>query len=312
MLRVFKTEVDALAEGVPAFTASLLAAKHSHHLDKRITFVEATHTYAVQFGAEQAFETSGILSVSGLVHQFFPAFDPDACVQKVLKSKNAGTKRKYKDMDASDIKAQWATSGAKASARGTFFHELLENDMNGYALPASPYQRLVPVRQYLRWKDQHFTGQYEPYRTEFRMVTNEQTRVTGTADLLAVNLQSFHALAPDDDTLPLTLMDWKFSKGIKWSNTFENGSGPCHLLPNCNGYHYQIQQNMYASIIEAYPGPWTFRGRTFQAVSIEAMFLVVFSEGAEHAQQVLLERDTSLVERMLKTRHGVKDADAPC
>lgn len=301
-MSVFRSEADAIDGGAPAFTPSFLAAKHPHHRDRRITFVESTHTYSVQFEDDKEFETDGVLSVSGLVHHFFPAFDADACVQKVLRSKNAGTKRKYKDMDAAAIKAQWADSGAKASARGTFFHALLENDMNGYALAASPYQRLTPVRQYLRWKDEHFAGVYEPYRTEFRMATDAQTRITGTADVLAVHMESFNALGPEDTALPLTLMDWKFSKGIKWTNNFENGSGPCRWLPNCNGYHYQCQQNLYASIIESYPGPWHFRGRAFDRVVIESMFLIVFSETCDDAQQILLDRDPSTVDKLLKTR----------
>lgn len=269
----YRCAESARLAGYPAFVPSLLAALHPHADDAMIRFEEAEHLYTVQWEDGGGHSEAGICSVSKLVHRFFPTFDPDGAIAMIRRSKRAVTIKKYAGMTDDEIRAKWEADGSQARDNGTFLHFLLECDQNGYQLDCSPYQNIVQVRQYLRWKHDFFTPSYRPLRTEFRMKTDASTKITGTADLLAVNIHS-QARAPPG-TLLVTVFDWKFSKGVKFDNMFESGLDVCANLPNVNGVHYSLQQNMYANMLETYTG-LQFEGRSYERVVVEALYLAVF------------------------------------
>ena len=114
-----------------------------------------------------------------------------------------------------------------------------------------------------------------PFRTELRFSTGPDLKLTGTADLLAIRAD--HP-GPEETggVLTLSLIDWKFSKGVQHTNRFGRGTGPCRGLPDCNGSHYGLQQNIYRWFIEAYHTRWVWRGQTYTSVKIAEMHLAIF------------------------------------
>lgn len=259
----------------PPFDPVTLAQLTPHPLDSALTFEEESHIYTIQYTRDGPFCSDGIVSTSGFVHGFFGHFDPETVLPKMRRGRNFATSI-YANMTDCEIKSLWETNGARASARGTLLHFLLECHMNGYDLANSLYAGLEDVQAYFRWRKEYFEPNgLVPFRTELRFSTGPDLRLTGTADLLAI--RDDHA--PPEDTggvLSLHLIDWKFSKGVKHENKFGSGSGPCAHLPDCNGSHYSLQQNIYKWFIENYHGEWTWRGHHYTSVKIVQMSLAVF------------------------------------
>jgi hypothetical protein len=182
----------------------------------------------------------------------------------------------YKDMTDIAIKAQWNNNGLKASGRGTKLHLLLECHQNGFDLLNSEFRDVPEVQDYARWHAVEMKAKgLVPFRTEFRMTTGIDVKITGTADLIAV--MNDHPPPKDcGGVLTLHIIDWKFSKTIKKSNPFEKGFGPCSNMDNCNCYHSLLQQNIYHWTIEKYYTQWTWRGHQYTKVKIASRHLAIF------------------------------------
>mgnify|MGYP001086936540 CR=1 FL=1 len=259
----------------PDFDPVHLAESTPHPLDVRVTFEEDTHTYGVQFEEGGPFETAGIISTSGFVHGYFGHFDADVVIPKMRRGRNFKDS-KYKDMTDAEIKAGWEANGERASRRGTLLHFLLECHMNGFDLETSIFAGLEDVQSYFKWRNDYFDPKgLVPFRTELRFSSGPELRLTGTADLLAI--RDDHP-GPEETggLLELSLIDWKFSKGVKNENRFGKGTGPCAHLPDCNGAHYGLQQNIYRWFFETYHQEWTWRGQQYTKVKIVDMHLAIF------------------------------------
>lgn len=286
----------------PAFEPDKLQKSTPHPLDTTIRFEEEAHLYFCQFDTDGPFESDRILSTSGFVHQFFPHFDADQVIQKMRSSPKFPT-GKYAGMTDEQIKQQWKENADRASGRGTQLHFLLECHQNGYKLETSSYKHIPEVQTYLKWKQTHFDGRgLVPFRTEMRMRTGADLRLTGTADLLAVSAD--HAPPSETNgTLTLHMIDWKFSRAIKRSNFFESGHGPCHDLDNCNYSHYLLQQNTYKWMMETYFGSWTYKGHQYDKVHIATMHLAVFHPNHPGGMLYLpLEECTDRIREMVQCR----------
>jgi hypothetical protein len=253
-----------------------LAMANIHPLDSTIRFTEETHKYQVDFSGE-GFESHDIISVSGLVHNYFPVFDPDDAIQKMMKGRNWNPGNQYFQLTPTEIKDLWKANANTASTRGTWLHGQLERYMNGFPLRTMPYAHLVPLQQFFKWEQTYFTNQLVPFRTEIRFRSDSDLRLTGTADLLAVD-PSHPAPANCGGVLTLHIIDWKFSKEIKMTNTFQRGLGPCSGLPDCNFSHYTLQQNLYKWLLETKYNHWTWRGHSYTSVRVASMKLAVFHE----------------------------------
>jgi hypothetical protein len=287
---------------VPEFEPDQLQKQTPHVLDPTIRFDEGPHLYFCQFESDGPFESDNILSTSGFVHQFFPHFDADHVISKMRKGRNFST-GKYAHLTDEEIKQQWRENADRASARGTQLHFLLECHQNGYALEQSKYSNIPEVQTYLKWKREFFDSRgLIPFRTEMRMRTGADLRLTGTADLLAV-ASDHKPPAETDGVLTLHMIDWKFSRAIKYANRFESGHGPCQGMDNCNYTHYLLQQNTYKWMMETYFGSWVYNGQTYDKVHIASMHLAVFH--ANHPQGMLylkLEECTSCILEMVERR----------
>ena len=269
--QVYKEEEDIST--APSFDPVQLAERTPHPLDSTIKFTEDDHKYYVQFEGETKFTCDGIVSTSTLIHDFFPHFDADKVITKMRKS-TRWSQSKYVGMTNDEIKRLWDDNGKAASSRGTLLHFLLECHNNGYDLESSEYSKILEVQDYFRWRSKHFVG-LRPFRTELRMTTGKDLKVTGTADLIAID-EDHPPPEECDSTLSLHLIDWKFSKAIKKNNPFENGYGVCSDLPSCNFSMYSLQQNIYQWMIERYYSKWTYNGKKYDKVKVVSKHLAIF------------------------------------
>jgi hypothetical protein len=298
---------------VPVFKPVQLEQETPHALDSTIQFEDEGHIYRVQFDHPTGpFVTENIVSVSGLVHQFFPHFDPDTVIMKMRRSKK-WPQSPYFGMSPEAIKALWKENGEYASQRGSVLHLLLECHNNGFPLGKSTYADILEVQDYFRWRQSHFDkNNLVPFRTEFKMHTGPDLSLTGTADLLAIKKD--HPPPGDcDGVLTLHMIDWKFSKAISMDNHYEKGHGPCARMDNCNYNHYLLQQNIYKWFLETYYNDWVWKGHVYTSVHVESLHLAVFNE--RHPRDglyVKLPVVSSIVEDMMAARRKELLSSSEC
>lgn len=289
---------------LPDFEPTLLAQQTPHPLDVTIAFEAVTHTYSVQYDPNEPFVSNDIISVSTLVHTHFPKFEPDEILRRMRRRRN-WIQSPYYTMTDDAIKRYWEKLGRDASTRGTHLHFLLECHLNGYPLLVqSPFLELNEIQAYRRWYTTHFDGKgLIPFRTEFRMRSNADLKITGTADLLAI-AHDHAAPSKTNNVLTLHMIDWKFSKDIKTRNPYETGYGPCHGLDNCNYNHYMLQQNIYTWLLETFYSHWTWRGHLYNTVKVETMHLAVFhpNHNPHGYVYIPLPRRHDLVSAVIDTR----------
>jgi len=280
-----------------------LAEQTPHPKDASIQFEEDTHTYYVNYHMDDGklpdeFLTEGHISASGLIHQYFEEFQPDKAIDLMRRGRNWNSANKYYGLTDEEIKTGWEKNGKRCAAEGTWYHGLLERDMNGVYLDGSQglrdsaFGHLPPVQQYLHWKETYFTPNLEAFRTELRMRGGIGLRLTGTADLIAIRRNH----PPPDQcggVLELHIIDWKFSKEIKQTNKWANhrsgkgyGVGLCRDLLDTNFSHYCLQQCLYKRLLETYFPNWVWRGRQYSSVKVVSMKLAVFHEN--HAPHGLI------------------------
>lgn len=223
-----------------------LAVKNRHPRDLCIEFDEPTHRYTVNGTSD------GWISCTGFLHMFFPHFDPDETIRKMMKS-HKWPQNKYYGMTAEQIKAQWSASGKDASEAGTAMHlgiEMHHNDAEHLIEPA--------VKETKEWK--YFENYWKdcgddlvPFRTEWE-VWSEEHKLAGSIDMIYYRKSDGKYV----------IYDWKRSREIKTQNDYENGYGPVKHLPNTNYWHYTLQLNVYKWFLE-----------TFYGLEIADLYLVI-------------------------------------
>jgi ATP-dependent exoDNAse (exonuclease V) beta subunit len=216
-----------------------LLEKNKHERDERIAFEEKTHTYYVDGSSD------GIISVTMIIKEYFPKFDPDIILKK-MKNKN----EKYPNMNDSQIKKLWIENSINASKNGTKLHKLIENYYNSIENDKSE-ENLTEFKYFLNF---HSTikNYLEPYRTEWS-IFDGQLGLAGQVDMIYKKKDGTYCL-----------YDWKRVKEIKRDNIFEKGIGKLSDLDNCNYNHYSLQLNIYKRLLE-----------TRYDIKISEMFLVI-------------------------------------
>lgn len=199
-----------------------------HSRDAQIVFDEEPHIYYICGNKDN-------ISVTTLVHKYFPKFEADPIIDRMMKSKNWG-KSKYYGMTQTEIKDLWSSLGTDATSKGTALHKSIEmfyNDMD------TSGNESVEYKMFLNFYEDHKT-KLKPYRTEWE-VFNEDFKIAGSIDMIFENI--------DDGTL--SIYDWKRTKEIKMKNGFgSKGYGPLKCFHDCNYVHYSLQLNIYKSILE--------------------------------------------------------------
>jgi len=272
----------------PCFSDSYLKQLNPcPEFDPYIEFDEPRHVYSVD-----GEEWTG--SVTGFVHNFFPEFKEDAVIEGMMASPN-WPDNKYYGMTAQEIKDVWEDIRTRASTLGTEMHAYIEYYYN----TANDAERDVIINEYHTLEFQYFlqfhskeVAHMKPWRTELR-VFDRELRLAGSVDMLYISPNS-------TQQCPLLVMyDWKRSKEIKKYGRYGHGKGPVHHLPNTNLWHYNLQLNVYKTLIERNT-PWR----------IESMWLGVFHPVQEDYLTFRVHDFSDEVSRMLEMRKLGIEPDA--
>jgi hypothetical protein len=250
-----------------------LSIHNKHPRDDSISFDEPTHTYTVN-GTYK-----GWTSCTGFIHKFFPHFDADAVIKKMMTSPKWPS-NKYFGKTAKEIKGEWDANGKSASEAGTAMHLAIEQFLHGH-----PEIIATPVFSTKEWK--YFTNFWNdvkedlvPYRSEWE-VWSEEYKLAGSIDMV------FYRKSDDS----YVIYDWKRSKEIKMENSWENGHAPLDHLPNANYWHYTLQLNTYRWFLETYYG-----------LKISDMYLIILHPDNANYQRFRLNRLTTEIQDMLDDR----------
>lgn len=215
----------------------MLAEKNSHPRDQYISFQELNHIYTLTSPDNN--EIKHPISVTTLIGQYFPHFDADKVIEKMMKSKDWKTK-KYYGQTPEEIKAGWDLNGKISSELGTKMHMNIEYFMDGKDV----IDESDEFKMFLKFWD-NFQKKYpdfKPYRLEW-CVYDELFRnskgLCGSIDCILSNEKG-----------EIMIFDWKRSKEIKMTNKYEDALPPFKHMDNTNLSHYKIQLNIYRHILE--------------------------------------------------------------
>ena len=206
-----------------------LQHKNPHTYDNHIQFDEGPHVYHING------DTNNV-SVTTLVHNFFPKFEADQIIKKMMRSPKWPSSP-YFGMTASQIKQKWKDSGSEASQAGTCMHL----DIERYYNQIDVHNTSVEFQYFQRFEKFRLRQGLVPYRTEW-VVFDLEHRLAGSIDMVYQ--------VEEGNNTDLVIYDWKRSKEIKKDNTFEYGYPPLEHLPHCNFWHYSLQLNIYKYILE--------------------------------------------------------------
>jgi hypothetical protein len=211
----------------------MLKIKNKHPRDDNIIFQEEGHLYFVN-------GDPNYISVTTVIHEFFPKFDSDVIIDKMQKS-NKWTNSKYYGMTSDEIKKQWKDIAESAARLGTLLHESIENYYNNIEQNIDS-EIEKEYNQFLLFKDEILKKypNLEPYRTEW-YVYHEDYRISGSIDMIFI----------DKQTQELYIFDWKRTSELKKENRWQTGFAPICHLDDCNYNQYSIQLNVYKFILES-------------------------------------------------------------
>lgn len=207
-----------------------LSKKNLHPRDEQISFREDNHEYTITGMGNKP------ISVTTLIHKYFPEFDADMVITKMMLSCK-WPQSKYFGRTPESIKGEWKQTGDEASKLGTMMHKNIEQYFNGEVIDNSDTKEFSMFMKF--WQD--FTKTYptlHPYRTEW-LIYDENIKIAGSIDCVL-----------EDDKGNLVIIDWKRSKEIKMENKYEKGKVPFDQYDNCNFSHYSLQLNFYRHILE--------------------------------------------------------------
>lgn len=201
----------------------------SHPRDSAIDFTEESHTYTYR-------KKRKFTSVTTLIHKYFPQFDAEVIIPRMMASPKWNTS-KYYGMTAKQIKAKWQKENTQASSLGTTMHKTIEAFLAGEAISISKFTKEMHL--FLRFWREYMTK--NPTHKLFRIewwIYGEDVDIAGAIDIVMI-----------DENGDLYILDWKRSKEIKFTNDYEVGYEPFDDMDNCNANHYFLQLNFYRHII---------------------------------------------------------------
>lgn len=205
---------------------TLLSQRNAHERDSHIYMDEPTHIYYLD---EKPMSISG----TGFLHLFFDPFDVKKVTEALAKKAKPGTKYWGKTPD--EIAAMWR----EGTGAGTDMHKNIEDFYNGL-LPDADIKNKEQFGIFAKIYPWLKNLNLEPYRTEW-IIYDRDYDIAGSIDYVARNTRNGK----------LWIIDWKRSNGLK-REAFGGkcGNGVCNDIPDCNGYHYQLQVSLYKHILE--------------------------------------------------------------
>ena len=213
-----------------AIKCTMLAEKHPHPRDAKVTFEAETHSYFID-----GVKAKG--SVTKIVSAPFRPFDPDGVIGNMTFREGKRTTGKYAGMTEEEIRAAWD----KARDDGTKMHENIECLLNDVA-PEDGFNSSEECRQFLCFVQSELKSKkLIPYRTEQILYTDCGT-VAGSCDLQAY----------DTKQKRVVLFDWKRCDEVENTSRWGFGNRPVSHLSDCKFTKYALQLNMYKLILERY------------------------------------------------------------
>lgn len=211
-----------------------LACLNPHPRDEHILFDAGPHTYTI-------YGEGGYTSVTTWIHSHFGHFNADAIISKMMRSPK-WPENKYYGMTREEIKAAWDANRDEAATAGTAMHYDIECFYNGM----TPTNTSIEFRYFTEFEaartnpETGFGRFLRPFRTEW-MVYFEEAKLAGSIDMVYEDTR--------DGTLQI--YDWKRSKEIKKTNSFQSATTECiSHLPDTNYWHYSLQLNLYRQILQ--------------------------------------------------------------
>jgi hypothetical protein len=284
-----------LPPGVPS-TCTIrnryLDRKHQHPRDRRVFFDIVPHSYFCDFG-DGNFTSEHTKSVTSIIGAFFDEFDGEKIITKMMGGKNWLNNAKYQlskgppviMMTREQIKEAWASNGLEARTAGSAIHDWIDHYYNGECSLEDIKDDEIELKYFSQFvKEIHSENisHLTPYRSEWFIFSDDDTRIPGAIDMLYVNDQVMHmewCKAKRNGTEPTVLhvviYDWKRSKEIKKYNPWEKGYHPCGSMPNTNYFHYSLQLNLYRYILETYYHGLVYNGKTYDSIRVDFMFLCI-------------------------------------
>lgn len=246
---------------------------NAHPRDKHISFDEPTHVYTIK-GTSKNW-----ISCTKFIHNFFPHFDADAVIKKMMSSPK-WPQNKYYGKTAQQIKDEWDANGKAASSLGTAMHLGIEQFMHGQPDMIERAVKLTPEWKFFKnfWND--VKEDLVPYRSEWE-VWSEEYKLAGSIDMVFYK----------KSTNSYVIYDWKRSKEIKMENSWESGHGPLEHLPSCNYWQYTLQLNTYRWFLETYYG-----------LNITEMCIVIFHPDNSNYKLFRLNKMDEEIQGMLADR----------
>ena len=179
------------------------------------------------------------ISVSSLVRQIFPEFQPDQVLDKnCVRWQSLGSK--YYGKTRQDIKDIWDLASLEATKSGTALHEQIAKYLNtpepGPKNPTSP-----EFLQFIKFT-QDFPLMFQLGRHIEKSIVLPSAELAGTFDLLLIN----------ENTNECSLIDWKrTSKCMKNEKAFGRHAiwGPLSLVEDTRFNRYSLQLNFYRHIL---------------------------------------------------------------
>ncbi|CAB9497523.1 expressed unknown protein [Seminavis robusta] len=135
-----------------------LNQRNAHPRDESVTFEAEGHRYLIQGSSE------GVISVTTLLGEFFPKFDPDAVIDKYYTrwQQNSYKKPECYNKTKDEIKEMWRADGDKAKEEGTRLHQAIEAYYNNDEEVEYDQSR-KEWKQFQAFQEEH---KLEAYRTE--------------------------------------------------------------------------------------------------------------------------------------------------
>lgn len=256
-----------------------LATVHAHPKDDDIVFVDKGHHYYVRWNKDDSeLSREYVKSVTKFTGDYFEGFDADKIIAGMRANWKSRHEAKYGGMTDDQIKASWERNRDKAGASGTSMHESIEMYYNGELLEHE-HPESDEWKMFHQYHAEEVVGKLDPYRTEQFVWSDDKTRVTG-----AIDMEYVKSVDDERSVLHLRITDWKRSKEIKMFS-HQKGRGPCSNLRNTNYSKYCMQLNTYKYIIENYysgTGVWKFKGKTYDRVVVDDMWLCVCHPDQKH------------------------------
>ncbi len=208
---------------------TLLSNLNSHPLDSEISFTIYPRRYTIK-GLNRKPK-----SVTEIIEPFFKPFNSDVAIQGMMNSPK-WQESPYYGKTPTEIKAEWK----RANELGTLLHDTIEKYYNKISDDVISSDIIQEYGYFLQFvKDfMVLNPNWLPYRTEW-FVFNRYLEISGAIDMVFVNEKG-----------ELWIVDWKRSRSIRFTNGYQNATGPLSHLDDCNFQKYCLQLNMYRTILE--------------------------------------------------------------